>query len=1190
MAAEVGDVVGRSGAGLDSGGLLALVGEIPGISGPGKLTTSSNRELMIFTPGAATTLDIGSSVGTFTGGLTKAGEGTLTLSALNFYRGATRVNEGTLRLDAGTNTIMFNNDFFLQGEGILDLNGNTQVLSRLLIDATAPRNATYIPGSGGTVTSSTAATLGIASGNGNFAGNISGAISVVRSTSGYGTTDWNLYSANDYTGKTILNGGRTILRIGGTLSDTSSIDIVNSTLYLFNNDATGMMGMSIDDRVNDTASILLRGGMIQYRARNGFEGSETFGELTVGAGNSFIDVAEPGTNINSSTVTFADLLRTDHGTLRFVNVDGIITNSRARVYFDKINGVTINNVGDGLVNDIIGGWAVFERDFASYTPGTGVGGLNSVGYAGYSPNSINDAGAAENVRLTFPNVASEGIVGSNVLSISSTAGLQVGDAVLGTGIAAGAKVVSIDPNGTDFTISVLLGANNPSLNIPEVVTLTGDRTINSLAMVVSGDSTLDLGSNTLNLVSGGLIASQGFDHAPSVTVVTSSTSSNIITVSTIPNTLVVGSSILGATVVEINGLSVTLSANANANTTTPTSRGFFSALYMPISIENGNLTAGGTAGPADLYLHALGYVNGSGDVYNRDVYVGANIVDNGTGAVSLVINASEGRTSTGFGTSELFLSGNNTYTGGTFVNGGKVLLQSQTGRAFSSGDVTISGGMTTNGTGYRERSSLVLFGADDQINSTAMVTLNGGGTLDLNGFDQTFANLVFNNDGGNSPTLNVWNGNVALTGDITATSSNLGGVSEISSGILYARLVNGSNQIVVETTGGIAVGALVTGTNIRAGTRVVAIDAASGTLTLSDTATGTANRILTFSGSGGLDLGSTSHTFNVAAVKASNGVADVLLAPLQPTLNVTANLFGTGTAGIVKTGDGVLQLGGASTFGGGVDLQSGGILFGASSEFNSGVPGQVSAGPVGTGVLTIATGTTLLTDANRTIGNDVDASAASSFTIDSISGAGFNLTLTGEVTLANTVGIAVVNPDSVAALSGSIKGASGGVITINKTGLGTLALGEVNALNTVTLNLNGGSLSLLNDGDGTGSTQVIDTGITLVPTGPISLTIGRSGARYAPLFATASNKTLRMAAFALSGPLAITNNNGYGLELTGPVTLDAGQRIGVSGSSTSNTIDGLTFTGLISGDSGIIKTGSGTLVLRNSGNNSTFGS
>ncbi|MDP2323579.1 MAG: autotransporter-associated beta strand repeat-containing protein, partial [Gammaproteobacteria bacterium] len=561
---------------LDSGGLLAFSGNT-GISG-GRLSTTSNREMIVHALGDLT---ISSTLTTFNAGLSKAGAGILTLGTQNFYNGITRVNEGTLKLAGGTSTIFWNNALYMNG-GELDLNGGSQVFNTIRTEYTQARNSLYMPDTGGVIVNSslTEATLGIATAGVNFSGSITGNIAVVRSTAALGFTDWNLYSANDYTGKTIINGGRVQLLGEATLSQTEFIEITQGTLLISNNNATAILNPNIDNRINDAADILMRGGMLQYTARNAMEGFENFGALTLGEGNSAITVNEPGTGVNSSTATFDSLSRLtgSRATLRFFGVDGTFNNSQARVYFDAAPVLTRN---------IIGGWAVFEREFASYSSATGVGALNGVGYAGYAANGLNDGLNTDNIRLTDAVVTSTGTIGTNVLTLASNAivGLKVGDAILGNGIPTGARITAI--SGNDITLNQTLGAANPNLTLPQQITLTGSRTLNSLALLTSTNTTLNLGGNTLNLESGGLIVSQGFNLAGSVSVVTSSTTSNIVTVATVPNTLVVGSSFLGSTVASISGLTITLVGNANALTTAPTNRLFLSALEMPINITNG---------------------------------------------------------------------------------------------------------------------------------------------------------------------------------------------------------------------------------------------------------------------------------------------------------------------------------------------------------------------------------------------------------------------------------------------------------------------------------------------------------------------------------------------------------------------------------------------------------------------------
>ncbi len=72
------------------------------------------------------------------GGLTKRGNGTLTLLNTNTYNGATAVQAGTLRLGVATNTLLSSGSAFVSSNAVLDINGKVQSLAGL--------------GGGGTVT------------------------------------------------------------------------------------------------------------------------------------------------------------------------------------------------------------------------------------------------------------------------------------------------------------------------------------------------------------------------------------------------------------------------------------------------------------------------------------------------------------------------------------------------------------------------------------------------------------------------------------------------------------------------------------------------------------------------------------------------------------------------------------------------------------------------------------------------------------------------------------------------------------------------------------------------------------------------------------------------------------------------------------------------------------------------------
>ena len=95
------------------------------------------------------------------------------------------------------------------------------------------------------------------------------------------------------------------------------------------------------------------------------------------------------------------------------------------------------------------------------------------------------------------------------------------------------------------------------------------------------------------------------------------------------------------------------------------------------------------------------------------------------------------------------LTGANTYTGTTFVNGIIVNLNT-TGAAAIAGNLVISGGNNNGTDSLPIANATVQLLQSNQIATTATVTINGGAQLNLNNFNNTIAGLAFTNDGGSN--------------------------------------------------------------------------------------------------------------------------------------------------------------------------------------------------------------------------------------------------------------------------------------------------------------------------------------------------------------------------------------------------------------------------------------------------------
>ena len=353
---------------LTSGG-IAVTGGSNTISVPALLTAAE-----IFAHvNTGSTLTLTSALGAGAVGFTKADGGTLILAPVasaiagitpSNITGTFNHNGGTLQL--GSNNAYTPNQFLRMGPGaILDLNGKLQNFRGILTD-TGLEEVT--PGQFGTITS-VAGTGNLVTNLDNsarsWAGQITGTVNLLRS----GENTWSVFSNNTYTGNTIFNGSTTTLRDGGRLSGTDSIGIQFATLLLDNNAGFRDEG----NRIKDTATVTLRGGVINLTGRAQTASSETIGALVLGQGSNNITVTTGGTGVNSADLIFGSLTQQNSATINVNTLNGQI-GSAGRLIF-----TTAPTLTNGILPYAVSG----GNDLITYIPGLGIASISAVGARGY---------------------------------------------------------------------------------------------------------------------------------------------------------------------------------------------------------------------------------------------------------------------------------------------------------------------------------------------------------------------------------------------------------------------------------------------------------------------------------------------------------------------------------------------------------------------------------------------------------------------------------------------------------------------------------------------------------------------------------------------------------------------------------------------------------------------------------------
>ena len=605
-----------------------------------------------------------------------------------------------------------------------------------------------------------------------------------------------------------------------------------------------------------------------------------------------------------------------------------------------------------------------------------------------------------------------------------------------TGGSTGVGIFTISSNSTDSSglipgvggAGVISSATAPSQSNFQVP--TDYATVNSSGQIVPYTGYTTLANNAV-LTGTTTTTTNGQVNATTATALTV----NGTSATTDINTLAVKSTSTALTTLTISsGDTLRLGANGGLLTGSTTSA-------ADLTITGGSLTAGGAANTA-------GTINIQSD---QLVTINSNIVDNGTGKVTLVLNAyNSPNTNT-----SLNLGGTNTYSGGTYINSGRLASNS-----LGSGTVTIGPAGQLNGNGVSN--NFVLEGSGGGNSGSFFDTpsaIRGNGT-----YSGTF---TLQGDAGVEGTVNI-------TGQVTGPGGIMFGRPQSSgaSGGTYS-LANTSDNYQGNTV-------FTEGTFNLGASNVIPDGAAAGNVVFAN-ANGATNMVFNLSGFSDTINGlSSSNLVAGAAGNITNGSSGASVLTLGGN-NATATFLGTitdsgsgKTLGITKIGTGTQTFGGANTYIGATLVNAGQLTLS-----NNGTLGSLGSTAVTVGSTTPATLAIGGTGATYVIGTGTQTTGtgAASVTLTANEGslsllnAGVNAL---NINTAATTGLSINGGNALSfdlgsttadaiALSANSKAAAAGANTVNVNLLGrassTMTFTLINAPNAGST-LNGGTFTL----------------------------------------------------------------------------------------------------------------------------------